>query len=169
MASVQQQQAPTPLAGVQTEGAKLLWHVCHQCNIVTSQLNAYLSLETLQRETLASGLIVPVPHLPQLTAQAVMLTDAAKNLDAAAGLLARTPLDKPYNRGSAYQSLFDAVKLLVGTAPLVKQGVLNAEERRVIRQRYDEAVELCYGSPSKGVRGWKECWDEVFRNKGFTG
>lgn len=116
MASVQQQQAPTPLAGVQTEGAKLLWHVCHQCNIVTSQLNAYLSLETLQRETLASGLIVPVPHLPQLTAQAVMLTDAAKNLDAAAGLLARTPLDKPYNRGSAYQSLFDAVKLLVGTA-----------------------------------------------------
>lgn len=112
----QQQQAPSPLAGVQPEGAKLLWHVCHQCNIVTSQLNAYLSLETLQRETLASGLIVPVPHFHQLTAQAVMLTDAAKNLDAAAGLLARTPLDKPYNRGSAYQSLFDAVRLLVVSA-----------------------------------------------------
>lgn len=45
----------------------------------------------------------------------------------------------------------------------VKKGIANREQLDLIRQRYDEATELCYGNISKGIIGWRECWDECHR------
>ena len=98
-----------------TRAVRLMWQVCHLCNVINSQLSSYLSLEALQRDTLARGLAVPIPHAPIWTAQASMMVDTARNLDAAVSALLETKKHEMFLRDAAYHSLLDAASLLGGT------------------------------------------------------
>ena len=33
--------------------------------------------------------------------------------------------------------------------------------RQQIRNAYDHIMELCVGNPSKGIVGWKVCWETI--------
>jgi hypothetical protein len=105
-----------PDAGLIHHPPRLLWHTCHLTNILSSQLSAYLSLEAIGRNTLATNLSIPISAIPLKLAQAAMIRDAAQNLFAATDALQQTALHRRYmqdvgglRKGPAYRSMMVAV------------------------------------------------------------
>ncbi|KAK5115185.1 hypothetical protein LTR85_009943 [Meristemomyces frigidus] len=156
MAPVEEPQSET------TKAIRLLWHVCHLCNVSISQLGAYLSLEALHRDSANTGLTVPIPHHPMMAAQAALLVDNSKNMEAAADALVRTMPHRHFLNDPAYRSLLDATKGLSAIIEAVQNGITCRGDVDVLRSAYEEMTELCYGNSDKNIRGWKECWNEVF-------
>jgi len=118
-----------------------------------------------------------------MAAQAVMMIDTGKNLEAATDVLVRTNQHKEFINDPAYRSLLDASKGLTASMSklrrsyltllmslvltqslqaLITEGVQTREQVDLLRKLYDDMTELCYGNANKGVRGWRECWNEVF-------
>ena len=110
MQHLRPQPLPPPPTGPVLQ--RLIWHALHLCNVLLSQLGAYLSLEALHRDTCADGLIVPTPHLPLLVAQAVMMADIMKNLNAAAETLVRLPTHEEMMVQGNYHSLLDTARMM---------------------------------------------------------
>ncbi|TKA83292.1 hypothetical protein B0A55_00813 [Friedmanniomyces simplex] len=137
---------------------RLLWHILHLNNTILSQLGAYLSLEALHRDALFTSLIVPTPHYPLMQSQAVMMADGCRNLDAAVDALGRLPAYGELMGKESTKAVFVAAGVIIK----VESGVSNREEVEALRKAYDEMVELCYGDAKRGVRGWKEAWNEIF-------
>ena len=62
---------------------RLIWQLAHLCNITTSSISTWLSLEALARETWTNGVLYG-PHVayqPAMRAQAMMLSDVCRNLE----------------------------------------------------------------------------------------
>lgn len=174
MATPPEQQSET------TRSVRLLWHACHLCNAMLSQLGAYLSLEALHRDATNTGLRVPVAHYPMMAAQATMMQDVSKNLESAIGALVETSNHQQLVNDPAYRSLQDGAKGLSATMgklrrwryqyckltwhtqDIVQNGIKSREQLDMLRKLHDELVELCYGSAAKGIMGWKCVWNEVF-------
>jgi len=96
-----------PPTAANVELQRLLWHTLHLCNVLLSQLGAYLSLEALHRDTCAAGMAVPTLYLPLLSAQGAMMGDAVRNLRAAADSLVRLPIHREMKTQGSYRSLLD--------------------------------------------------------------
>ncbi|KAK3111388.1 hypothetical protein LTR53_013427 [Teratosphaeriaceae sp. CCFEE 6253] len=152
----------TPLTLANTEALRLLWHILHLCNTLISQLGAFLSLESLHRDTITISLSVPTAHYPLMVAQTAMMVDECKNLDAAVEALARRPERLEIaGDGSAYQCVLDAAKKISTVVGMLSTGVTSKERVETLRRIHDELVLQCYGDAGKGVQGWKEAWNEV--------
>lgn len=86
----------------------LLWHTCHLCNVVTSQLSAWLSLEALQRASHTNGYAAPNLYGPVMLAQASMLADMCANLEIARNSLIGSSAHTEFFRVASYRSLLGA-------------------------------------------------------------
>ncbi|KAK4556067.1 hypothetical protein LTR86_006763 [Recurvomyces mirabilis] len=159
---------PPPSTNMQSPPAtnielhRLVWHTLHLCNVLLSQLGAYLSLEALHRDTCVDGLVVPTPHLPVLAAQATMMADVMRNLKAAADMLVRLPSHQEMETQGTYRSLLDTARAMELAVGLVMNGIKSKEDVEALRSAYDGMLVLCYGDAAKGIQGWKEMWDLLF-------
>ncbi|KAF2773577.1 hypothetical protein EJ03DRAFT_347556 [Teratosphaeria nubilosa] len=141
----------------------LIWQVLHLTNVLTSQLGAYLSLETLDRNARVHGWTVPIPQRPILEAQMTMMADCAKNLRVAVAMLRPTEWHCKAIACGSYRSLMEGVQRLEAVMEVMREGGVEktVEEVRGLRGLCDELTVLCHGSMIQGVDGWKGCWDEV--------
>ncbi|KAK3674480.1 hypothetical protein LTR78_005566 [Recurvomyces mirabilis] len=151
---------PTPATSIGLQ--RLAWHTLHLCNVLLSQLGAYLSLEALHRDTCVDGLVVPIPHLPLLAAQAEMMGDVMRNLNAAADTLVRLPSHQEMKMQGTYRSLLHTAEAMGMANGLVNNGIKSKEDFEALRSAYDEMLMLCYGDAAKGIQGWKEMWNLLF-------
>lgn len=108
------------------QAVRLLWHLCQLCNVSTSQLGAYLSLEALQRDTIQLGLLVPMQHHPMLAAQAALLVDNSTNIEAAMEMLAQTGSHQQWINDPAYRSLLEAAR---GFPAIMGKSMHSGEQR----------------------------------------
>ncbi|KAK4545169.1 hypothetical protein LTR36_003720 [Oleoguttula mirabilis] len=97
-----------------------------------------------------------------MAAQAALLVDNSKNMDAAMDTLVCTMPHQHFINDPAYRSLLDAAKGLSAIVEAIKNGVTCRGDVEMFRSAYEEMTELCYGNPQKNIRGWKECWNEIF-------
>lgn len=114
---------PPPSADItgphNTPSVHLLWHVCHLCNVLLCQFGAYLSLESLNRDTNATGMMPIIEYQPVMASQALMMVDVAKNIEAATDALVRTPAHQDLVNDPCYRSMLDASHALgpiIGTS-----------------------------------------------------
>lgn len=62
---------------------RLIWNLCHLCNVTTSSISVWLSLEALARESSANGSLHGsyIAYQPAMRAHAMMLSDVCRNLE----------------------------------------------------------------------------------------
>ena len=150
---------------------RLMWQLCHLCNVTTSSISSWLSLESLARHTGTYGtLSQPLfAYQPLLLAHAHMLQDLATNLQVVRDALLPTALHRDCVRDATYRSLVDAAQGIPAVVRLIPTGseecMPSLETRKQIRKACDEVTELCTGDEGKGIKGWKECLGAV---KGFV-
>lgn len=89
------------------KATNLVWHICHLCNVLLSQLSAFLSLETLFRHEISNGAVLPLKHGPLVRAQATMMIDGCKNLEKAVEELLYTSAHLDLMQQPSYQSLLE--------------------------------------------------------------
>ncbi|KAK4947122.1 hypothetical protein LTR10_013893 [Elasticomyces elasticus] len=158
MASDSAVASPTDSSDAST--TRLLWHMLHLNNILLSQFGAWLSLEALYRDSTSTGLVVPTPHAPMMQAQAVMMADSCRNLDAAVEAIDRLPADREFlNKSSAVLKVFDAARKMSTVVVMIEGGINSRDDVESLRVAYYELTKLCYGDATNG--GWKEAWNEV--------
>jgi len=88
----------------------LVWHICHLCNVLLSQLSAFLSLETLYRHETTNGAILPLQHGPLVGAQATMMIDGCKNLDKAVEELLYTSAHLDFMQRPPFRCLLETAR-----------------------------------------------------------
>ena len=93
-----------------SQTTRLVYHLCHQCNAITSQLGAYLSLEEMYRDTVVDGFVTPFDYRPMLQAQAALIVDISTNMHAAVRALSERAPQQQHIGNSAYESLLNAAK-----------------------------------------------------------